>query len=269
MSPVRKLALLLALAIILGGAWLAPLDSSAATQAENGLKRALASFATARALNAVISVAQGTEVSIQLAGFGPNFTPGQVLDPINDLVEQFSTLMLFASASFGVQLFLIKIGGHAAVSLLLSLATLAWAWALWTRSAAQAVLTRLFLGLLLVRFAMALVVVGSGAGFQWFLAESYQADQARIEASTSRITSLSGPAVEAKPGEGLVDRFKRAMEELKQAADETARHVVMLIAVFLLQTLVLPLLILWLLLRLGGILGELALPRRQSGSTIA
>ena len=68
----------------------------------------------------MISVVQGTQVSVQPGGVGVTFTPGQALDPINDLVEQFSLLMLGASVSFGVQLALIKFGAYWAVSLMLT-----------------------------------------------------------------------------------------------------------------------------------------------------
>ncbi len=127
----RQILIAACLALALVAAWLAPLDQSATKHVEAGLKRALVSFARARALNAVISVVQGTEISVQLAGFGPTFTPGQALDPINDLVEQFATLMLFASVSFGVQLLLIKFGSYWAVSAALTLAVAAWVWFAW------------------------------------------------------------------------------------------------------------------------------------------
>ena len=91
--------------------WLAPLDAPAVQQVDAGLKRALVSFATARALNAVISVVQGTELAIQPAGIGLILTPGQVLELINDLIENFSDLMLAACVAFGVQKVLIGIGG--------------------------------------------------------------------------------------------------------------------------------------------------------------
>ena len=261
----RHWFLYVALAIVVACAWLRPLDDNATRQVEAGLKRALVSFASARALNAVISVVQGTEISIQLAGFGPNFTPGQALDPVNDLVEQFSTLMLYASVSFGVQLLLIKIGGYWAVSLGLTLAAAAWAWHAWRPLAAGRWIARLLIGLLLVRFAVPLVVVGSEAVFQLLLADRYKADQERIELSLAKLTTLSMPSNDPKPGEGITDRFKRwlaqgsdvakevqaRIEELKTLAAGMVEHIVMLAAVFLVQTLVLPLLMLAGLLRLG------------------
>lgn len=269
---LRRLLLLLALALVLGGAWLAPLDSSATQQVQTGLKRALTSFATARALNAVISVVQGTEVSVQLAGFGPTFAPGQALDPINDLVEQFSTLMLLASVSFGMQLILLKFGAYWAVSLLLSVAAVAWVWLNWRGPPVRAWPTRFLLVLVLVRFAIPLVALGSEAGFHLFLADRYAQSEEKIGMSARQLNVLSAPPIAAKDGESMTERFQRwfaqgadavrqagrVIDEIKQTASDAVEHIIMLIAVFLLQTLVIPLFLLWALLRVAGLLGILA-----------
>lgn len=116
MQTARRIIMALSLATMVFCSWLAPLDSISFQQADAGLKRALISFAAARALNAVISVAQGTEVSVQPLGFGVNFTPGQLLDPVNDIVEQFSNVMLAASVAFGVQKALIGIATYWLIS---------------------------------------------------------------------------------------------------------------------------------------------------------
>jgi hypothetical protein len=262
--PVRRSLLLLGLVVVLSSAWLAPLDSSASRYVEAGLKRALVSFATARTLNAVISVVLGTQVAVQPGGVGVIFTPGQVLDPINDLVEQFSLLMLAASVSFGVQLALIKFGAFWAVSLTLTVAALAWAWTTWRRPPAKEWLTRFLVALLLVRFAIPLIALGSEAAFHLFLEEDYAAGQASIELSAGQIAGLSAASTEPPADESATDRMKRwwsqntdvkrRFDELKELAGRTIEHIIKLIVVFVLQTLVLPLLLLWILLRLGGVL---------------
>lgn len=268
MLPIRRSLVLLGLAVVLSSAWLAPLDTSATRYVEAGLKRALVSFATARTLNAVISVVQGTQVDVQPGGVGVTLTPGQVLDPINDLIEQFSLLMLAASVSFGVQLALIKFGAFWAVSLMLSVAALAWAWSTWRRQPAREWLTRFLVALLLVRFAMPLIALGSEAAFQLFLEKDYAAGQARIEFSAGQIGSLSALAIEPPADEGVADRMKRwwsqntdvkkRFEDLKEVAGRTIEHIIKLIVVFIMQTLVLPLLLLWMLLRLGGVLAAMS-----------
>ena len=149
MTLRHRLLLLLAVLLVLTAAWLHPLDDAAAPEVEAGLKRALTSFAAARALNAVISVAQGTEVAVQPAGVGVTFAPGQALDPINDLVEQFSTLMLAASVSFGIQRALLGAGAHWALSLLLTVVALGWAAWHWRGHMPPGWATRVLVGLLL------------------------------------------------------------------------------------------------------------------------
>ncbi len=264
MAMRTRLLLLLALLVVLAGAWLRPLDDAAVPEVDAGLKRALTSFAAARALNAVISVAQGTEVAVQPAGVGVTFTPGQALDPINDLVEQFSSLMLAASVSFGIQRALLGVGVHWVVSLLLTVAALGWVAVRWQGRMPPGWSTRLLVGLLLLRFAVPVVALASEAGFRAFLAQDYAAGQASIELSTEQFTSLNAPADPPRPDEGVAERMKRwwsqtadvgkRFDEMKQVAARTVEHIVRLIVVFLMQTLVLPLLLMWVLWRLARLL---------------
>ena len=258
MPHLRRYALALFMLAAVACAWLAPLDAPASRQVDAGLKRALISFASARALNAVISVAQGTELSVQPLGVGVTLTPGQLLDPVNDLVEKFSTLMLAASVAFGVQKALIAMGGYWAVSLALTAVALAWGvWQL--RQPVPAWLSRALVVLLMLRFAIPVVTLGTDLLWQKFLAPDYQASQQVIDSSSTQAAKLAPPPV--TQSQGMLDRMKgwladnadvRArFEELKQAAEQAIEHIVRLIVIFLLQTLVIPLLLLWALYALA------------------
>ncbi|RPH66464.1 MAG: hypothetical protein EHM83_03920 [Burkholderiales bacterium] len=219
------------------------------------MKRALASFATARALNAVISVAQGTELSAQPLGVGVNVAPGQVLDPVNDMVEQFANLMLAASVSFGVQKMLIGIGGYWLVSLLLTVAVVARAWVHLGKLQPPAWLTSVLVLLLLVRFAVPLTTLGSDWLFQEFLADDYRASQKVIDTASGQTAKLDPSIGMTAADKGLLDKMKdwlsqnvdvkARFEELKEAAEQAIEHMITLIVIFLLQTLVIPTLILW------------------------
>ena len=90
----QKILGALIVALLLVSVWFRPLDVVAEQYTESGLKRALATFAAARGMNAAISVLQ----SIQI-GVGASVQLGAVLDPLDDLVEQFSALMLAATLS--------------------------------------------------------------------------------------------------------------------------------------------------------------------------
>ena len=236
-------------------AWLGPLEPPAQRHIDAGLERALLSYATARALNAVISVAQGTEVAVQPAGVGVVLAPGQALEPINDLIEQFANLMLTASVAFGVQKVLLAVGAHWLVSAALTLAALGWTAVHLRRHAPPAWLSRLLLVLLMIRFALPVVVIGSDLLFERFMADDYRTSQQAIEAASLRLDQLDPPSVGAEPA--WLERLKNwaaqqadlktRYAQLKQAAEQATERVIKLMVVFLLQTLIFPVALLWLL----------------------
>lgn len=247
------------LLLILLATWVLRVDDAALSQVDAGWKRALATFAAARTLNAVISVAQGTEVAVQPGGVGITLAPGQALDPINDLIEQFSTLMLLAAAAFGSQRVLIGIGAWWPVSLALTAVALGWAVMRWRQLPPPRWLTKLLVGLLVLRFMVPAVALGSEAVFRVFLNSDYSAAQQTLERSSEQIGQISGPTTTPPANEALGDRVRRwwsqgtdisqRFEALKAVANRAVEDVVRLIVVFTLQTLVLPLLLGWALLR--------------------
>ena len=109
LSPARRWSVgaILVLLALLAATPL--LDQRAADNYDSLFQRALVTFALARTLNGVISAVQGTEVALQPAGVGVTLTPGEVLDPVNDLVERFSWIMLGATVSLGVQQVLLEV----------------------------------------------------------------------------------------------------------------------------------------------------------------
>lgn len=276
MRFARRGFLILFLVATILGSWLAPLDPPATERVDAGLKRALVSFASARALNAVISAVQGTEISAQPMGFGMVFTPGQVLDPVNDLVETFSNAMLAASVAFGVQKVLIGIGGYWLVSALLTAVALVWGWRCLLSEPPPTWASRLFLILLLVRFAVPVVTLGSDLLFERFLAADYTANQQAIDAASGRIEKTQTPVAAAD--EGLIERMKGWLAEksldvgarldaLKQAAEKITERIINLIVIFLLQTLIIPLLLLWAMV--GAAKSVLGWPARSSRAATA
>lgn len=252
-----RIALSIAVALMVVCAWFLPLESAATAHVEDGLKRALASFATARALNAVISVVQGTEVAVQPAGVGINFTPGQILDPVNNLVEQFAQLMLAASIAFGVEKLLIAMGAHWAVSALLTVAAIAWTYLHLCCRTSPVWLTRLLMILLMTRFAMPVIIIGSDHLFREFLAADYQTSQKIVAEAAGEIGKLNASLAPAADNQNLIDKvagwvsrhtdIKPHLDNLKHTVEETTGRIVQLMVIFLLQTLILPLVLLWIL----------------------
>lgn len=252
-----RIGVALIVAALVALSWLAPLDSVANQYVDAGLKRALLSFASARALNAAISVAQGTEVAVQPAGIGVILSPGQALDPINDLVEQFSNLMLTASVAFGAEKVLISIGAHWVVSLMLTVAAAAWFAFISRKDTAPHWLSRLLILLLMIRFAIPVVTIGSDMLFRQFMETDYHSSQRGIESVSGQLAKLDAQDAAAADDKGVLERFKgwaaqqtdfkSLYANLKQAAEQAIERIITLMVIFLLQTLVFPVALLWIM----------------------
>lgn len=254
--------LILLLAVL---AWRGDVDDLGRDYTQAGLTRALLTFGVARGLNGVISVAQGTEVAIEPVGIGVVLAPGQILDPVNDLVERFSWIMLASATSLGMQKVLLEIMAWPGLTLLLGAllaATLILLW--WPQALATIgarVIYRLTLVLLILRFAIPLIAIGNELLYDTFLEPQYSASRTQLERTADVIGDISRevpPPADAEKSTSWLDSAKRAyasaadamnverrLESFRQAAAEISEHVIDLIVVFVLQTILFPLLFLW------------------------
>ena len=255
---VAFLLLLASLAALL----LPSMDGFAEAQVQAGLKRALVAYAMARALNGVISVAQSTEVAAQPAGVGVALNPGEILDPVNDLVEQFSTVMLFAAASLGLQRLMVVISAWHPLQLALCALMLAWLVAsFFAVPRVQRLMRGFALLAMLLRFAVPVSAVASEYAYRLFLAPEYEASSAAISHVRDELMLQAEAAKPPPPSPdaSLADRAKawfadkadtfnvdKQLAKLEATATEVTTHVINLIAVFTIQTIVMPLLLLWL-----------------------
>lgn len=283
MKPVtvgaRAYAWLALLAIAALVTWVSPLDQPATEGVEAGLQRAFVTFAAARGLNAAISVAQGTEFTFGV-GASATFSVGEVLDPINDLVERFSEWMLIASVAFGVQKMLLLIGSHWAVSALVSAFAVLWA-LLFVYRRAPLWLSRLLVVLLMVRFAVPAVTLGSDFVFRQMLADDYAQSQAYLELAARQVDQRAQEASTIQPpgtDRSLWDKLKEGasavassirFDEIRKSAEQLPNRVITLIAIFFLQTILIPVVLLWALYRIAVAMtrGSSSHPREADAAT--
>ncbi len=279
MKNNHKIALTLLALLLLGLAQQGVVDRFGMHYTESGFKRALVTFAVARSLNGVISVAQGTEVAVQPAGVGINFAPGQILDPVNDLIERFSWVMLASTTSLGLQKVLLTIFASPYFTALLA-GVMGLAIVLLWRGrtgweGGSLFFYRAMLMLLVLRFAVPLVALGSELLFTTFLQPQYENSTQGIERARDEIGSINrGSGVAALPqDQSLLGRarewyqttlanidFEQTIQQYQQAAAKVSEHFIELIVIFVLQTVVLPLLFIWAISRLLHQLRRLPLP---------
>ena len=253
----------LALAISLGCvglavlAWLGPVDRIAGARTQDAFERALVTFAAARTLNGVISVAQGTEVAVEPGGVGVVLSPGQILDPLNDLVEDFSQLALLATASLGIQKLLCELFASPIMNALVTFAVVGLLIVLWRRGEGDRLRARAIKVAaiaLFARFAIAGVVLAANVVSDHYLAAREQASVDFLQNTRSTIERTADAPTPTPEADSTLDRLQRFIDEsqatldirarldkLKAEADAAIGHVVDLIVVYVVQTLLLPL----------------------------
>jgi hypothetical protein len=178
--------------------------------------------------------------------------------------------MLVAAVALGIQRVLLTIATWWPISAALTVGIITWCCSWWRGRAPNPRISRGLVILLLVRFAVPVVTVGSDYVFQEFLRTTYARSLRALEDSRDRVEQAA-PAMEPKPAQrGLVERLKDAAvapitevrhryEVVRSAAESGIERMVDLIVVFVLQTLIMPILFLWGLIRATRIL--IAAPR--------
>jgi len=249
-------------------------DRFAEQKYEALFQRAFITFALARTLNGLISAVQGTELALQPAGVGVTLTPGEILDPVNDLVERFSWIMLGATISLGIQQVLLDVGQWWGVRLLVAFLAIAWlALRLHRRNGAESrpsveqTLARMLVIVLFVRFAVPVAMIANEALYHLFLESRYLESAQVIEAAGEQLEKTveraeQGPSAEgAEPGflesigrslngtrEAL--NFSERLDRVRARTAEVIEHLIQLSVVFVLQTGILPIAFLWIFLQL-------------------
>jgi hypothetical protein len=195
---------------------------------------------------------------------------------VNDLVKHFSDLMLAASVAFGVQKAIIAIGSYWLISAALTVVAAAWSFFYFRRRRVLPWLSKLLVVLLMVRFAVPVVVIGTDVIWHKFLAADYVATQGAIDSASGQAQKLGPPVVAGAESTNLLERAKQwvsgvtdvkaRFDDIKLAAERVTEQIIRLMVIFLLQTLILPVLLLWGLYAIvRGLFGQLGRPGQHGG----
>lgn len=279
---LRRWATAALLLLLLALSTITSVDRYAEREYEALFQRAFITFALARTLNGLISAVQGTELALQPAGVGVTLTPGEVLDPVNDLVERFSWIMLGATISLGIQQVLLDVGQWWGLRVLVAALGLAWLWLRLRRATVEEdeegvggaagferTLFRVFVVVLFLRFAVPLAVIANEALYHLFLEGRYQQSQQVIESAGADLEQASAQTPDAAAeadaeAPGLMESlgrslsgtrnaldFRQRLENIRERAGEVIEHLIQLSVVFVLQTALLPIAFLWIFLQLA------------------
>lgn len=256
---IYYLALLVVCGVLL---WL-PLESNIGQQLTNMLTVTLSVYAVLRGLNAVISMAQGTELAIEPMGVGMTLTPGELLDPLNDMIEQVSTVLLLASASIGIQKIILNVSDIEVLRWVLAGISIIAILVVAIKSVSltkQKSVIRLILVLTLLRFVVPSMVLASNMMQTWLASERQESISVLISTENEVRELNRATASDQDSGwfESLTAKFKltNVFTLIKSKTDNAVTATVYILAEFVLVFILIPLLFMGIAYKL--ILGRLS-----------
>jgi len=240
-------------------------DEKAMLILDESFNRAMSTFGLAKALNAIISLIQGTELSLTPVGIGMNFSIGEVLDPFNDMVERFSWVMLFSSVSLGLEKLLLILSSKIFLQVALGMSGLISLFFLWIKKIKSTLFLeysfKVFALLIMLRFTAIIFVYSSQYVYTNLLQTEYnQAAEVITETKVKLedIQTQNKKLLEVNKSSGFFDsvdskykdiisslNISKQLDTLKESIDATTKNIITMITVFVFQTVLMPLLFLW------------------------
>lgn len=220
------------------------------------LKKASLAFAGARAINALVSVAQKVETggSVKFLGTGgsASLAPFEWLDPLNDLVERFSLVMLACCVAMGVLLFLNQTMPWVGLVVFLPVSGLILLFAFGInvrRPGSGRQLFRIGYKLLaitaLATFMVPMMTIVNFLAYDFFLEPTYETASASMTGTKDTLAAIKTDAGILQTAENI----QQKISGIKLKMEEVVNHMLDLITVFLIQTILLPLFMFWLIIK--------------------
>lgn len=235
---------LFTLVLLLVLSWTTLFNNSVIAYLDAGIARASITFASARSLNALISFLQSGSLSTQV-GVGASIQPGALLDPLDDLIEQFSLVMLFATSSLGMQRIIFEIVSSNLFNLVFTLVLLTYAASTYKQLNFHNHLKKILIAFLFIRFLIPTIVLSSEVMRYLVMDSHYQVAQTELSASEKSI-SCDGTDFIAKIKCSLKKYdLEDSVQNTKDSIDKKVKHIISLISLFILETILIPLFVIF------------------------
>lgn len=254
-TKITAWGLLPLFAVVLGVlCWVPQLDSEPESYVDASLSRALKVYGAARAVNAIVSV--GQEVTVLGAPIG------QILDPLNDLVERFSVLMEISIVSLVVQKLLVEITSDYFFKIAFTAGVGFFLFAsVFRKLNLTNVAYRILLTLVFLRFAVVAMVMLSSYIDHIFLSSKINKDTIALMAAIPNDTPASTPAQPAlekkvcpwynpfcnnvNPTQIVESIKEMSPSAIKAKVEQLVPSLVSLMGVFFFNTLFLPIMFIY------------------------
>ena len=179
-------------------------------------------YATARGINAAVSMLQGTELEV----FFATVSIGEALDPLDDLIERFSALLLIALGSLAAQKILLEIVSSAFFIVVTAAVSMAAIGSIWYPPlfAYRKAIIKVFTITVVGRFALSFVVLTTSATDSIFLIEddlNRHGDMQKLRGDVHRLSRAKPLA----PSEEEMQAVSNAIESATESGDALKREI--------------------------------------------
>ena len=251
-------------------------DARTAEYFSQAVTRTGLAYATARAINASVSVIKESNLQLEPAGIGVSLAAGQLLDPVDDLTERLSSVLITAITSLGVQKLLFEIGTHLAppiVAVLLLLFS-ALVWSNHPRIAAlQKTAARLVVIVVALRFCLPVSSFANTFIDDRFFDQRIEKVSSELRILTRELHQLEDLSLLESTGildviENSGSLIKQKMQAFRNALqaslinmaaiiDNLLELTFLYVSIFFVQVMIIPLLMLWIIVKIAGALFQL------------
>jgi len=264
------LGILLSIALFFSSGIQVPvIDSTAEAYFRDSITKAGVSYGVCRIINATVSVIKESSVELEPAGIGLSLAVGQIVDPINDMVERVSNVLVMSITSLGVQELAYEIS-LTVVPLIVAVLLLILSILVWFRNERILKLQRIVLNVLVIasiaRFCLPLSSMANEFLQETFFEDKIVEANTKLADGTADLNKLKD--VHVPKYEGVIGTIENSASYLKQKSIDFKKAIAVTIenktiivenllqltflylGIFIIQVLVLPLMTFWFLMRL-------------------
>jgi len=257
----NKLFIVLFSLLVVGVAFTYILDIKGKELVDDSFSQAVIVFGSAKALNAVISLAQGTELDLPFL----TIAIGEVLDPINDLIEQFSLVMLASITSLGIQKILMNFVTSGFYNIVLACSLFIvniWLFFRFSKDEKSRILFfKLTVILIFLRFAVPSMSFVNDLAYNSIVKPEYNIEKLNenIVGVKDEVNKVMNLTIKEKEDKSILTKFtekldssyySKKVDEYKNAVENSSDYIIALIIAFVFQTIFLPLIFLFILYQL-------------------
>jgi hypothetical protein len=255
------------------------IDKKANAYFTESISKAGLAYATCRVINGSISIIQNSDLNLTPGGFGITLAAGQILDPIDDMTERLSDVLVTAIVSLGIQKLVYEISlSYAPPILAILLFTLSIL--IWFKNKKLQIFQKTILKIafivLIVRFCLPVSSIANSFLHENFFNDQISETKDKLELVTfdlDELTTLSLPETDGfwskitNSASLVMDKtsiITDALITMKNNMGEIIANLVKLttlyVGVFIIQVLILPLAVFWLLIKMTNALFNKELP---------